>query len=638
MSFLAKKLKERSDFILRNSSDDEQKELLEDLVATGSAMADAGVESEQDFKDFFYVSAHVGNIAKEITGSDFDDESLAKVSHLVFTNREEFPINTVMNFYKAVKNALDNSDIPITKKAYPQGFENTYIPAPHNLNRWVDAMRQIYAYKQRGFESLKAFDLVTQKWNEMEKKDFNHWMKFYQSSGHLDYKIAQLRQRYYAPAEDAGQIPFAALQHIDSLKANLPQREPESMNAEDVKLRRFDEKKKQEKDDIADKMTKLVGRLNSAEKIFTSADFKKILGDEYDEWLECLHKLKRIIYSKQTKTASTVSDLMVLQGNKLRSNGYRKAGHLMNILAAWQFQVMNQFDDAFGLPFFKYAQTPPPSLGDMGGGDLAGESTDIMGGSGGGSSDGRDLSNPEGAMKEFIANLGGEELEQPEKAAFEEDGAMIVVAEDGFYDNLYRFAQNAPAQEPAPAPAPAQEGEVPLPAPGEQPDPKNQSIKSDPGNADRGDNAIDAALKNIRLPDVIAKLEELVQFYRNRQFSRELLVIDLMLEALGISAFFPSMAEAAKSSLDSNQYVLTRMEDMLAKLRGASAAEDGSMDNIKNKLQQQSDNKDKKKEEREKAEMAPAPETPPGAPAPAPEQELAQPATVEQTPQPAPVR
>lgn len=632
MSFLAKKLKDRSEFILRNSTVDEQKDLLEDLIATGSAMADAGVESEQDFKDFFYVSAHVGNIVKEIVGSDIDDESLAKVSHLVFTNREQFPINTIMNFYHAVKNALDSFELPITKKAYPQGFENTFVPAPHNLTRWVESLRQIYAYKQRGFGSSKAFDLVTQKWDEMEKKDFNHWMKFYQSSGHLDYKTAQLRQRYYAPGEDASQIPFSALQNIDALRASLPQRE--LMNAEDAKLHQFDERKKQEKEDIADKMTKLVGRLNSAEKIFTSADFKKVLGNEYDEWLECLHKLKRIIYSKQTKSASIISDLMVLQGNKLRANGFRKAGRLMDILAVWQYQVRNQFDDAIGIPFFKQAQTPPPPLGggDMGGG-LAGESSDIMGGSGAGvgPDDGRDLSDPEGAMREFVENLGGEEGDKPIKAAdFDEDGAMIIVAEDGFY----RFAQEAPMppapETPAPAPTPTPEAAPKALAPEEK-------MTADKKNADRGDNAIDAALKNIRLPDVIAKLEELVQFYRNRQFSRELLVVDLMLEALGISAFFPSMAEAAKSSLDSNQYVLTRMEDMLSKLRGAAAAEDGTMNNIKEKLQQQVDNKDKKREEKEKSEMVPATEAPPeGAPVPA--QELAQPAAVEQVPQPAPVR
>ena len=169
-----------------------------------------------------------------------------------------------------------------------------------------------------------------------------------------------------------------------------------------------------------------------------------------------------------------------------------------------------------------------------------------------------------------------------------------------------------------------------------KPEPVHETV--DNGNADIGDNAIDAALKNIKLPDVIAKLEELVQFYRNRQISRELLIVDLMLEALNISAFFPSMAEAAKSSLDSNQYVLTRLEDVLAKLRGAAAAEDGSMESIKDKLEVQMDNQDRKKEDKAKSDMVPTPEGVPPEGVPAPAEELAAPAKIEPTPQPAPIR
>ncbi len=616
MNFLANKLQERQDFILSNSSEDEQKDLLEELLSTGSAMAAAGVQSQSDFKDFFYVSTHVGNIIKEITGSNFNDENLAKISHLVFVNRDEFPINTIANFYSAVKNALDNSELPITKKAYPQGSESNLIRNPYNLSKWVDSMRQIYAYRQRGYGSQKAFNIVTHKWDEMEKKDFDHWMKFYQSNGHLAYKTAQLRPKYYIPGDDSGPIPF------DVLRATLP-KSYEAMNAEDAKVRHLEEKKHEEKDDVSEKVTKLVGRLNSAEKLFTSVDFKKVLGDEYEEWLECLHKLKRIIYSKQPKTASMVGDLIVRQGNKLKADGFKKASKLMNIIAAWQEQTMYQFDEAIGIPFFKCAQTAPPELGDMG----LGDSTDIMGESPGGTSeDGRDLSDPEGAMREFIENIGGEKSEETKEASFEEDDAMIIVAEDGFY----RFAQAAPS------PISEPKKDIPLPEAG--------PVKTEDGNAERGDHAIDAALKNIKLPDVIAKLEELVQFYRNRQISRELLIVDLMLEALGISAFFPSMAEASKSSLDSNQYVLTRLEDILAKLRGASAVETGEMETIKDKLQHQSENQDKRKEEKEKADMVPG--GPPemaqeGGPAPikpAPEKELAQPAAIEQAPQPAPIR
>jgi hypothetical protein len=648
MSFLAKKIAERESFIYQNSTPDEQKELLNDLLVTASAMHAAGVSSEDDYKDFFYISSQVNNIVRDFTGSYIDDENLAKLSHYIYKNRENQPINTIINFYKAVKNALDNCQITITKKAYPVEIDHNYIQSPHNITKWVDAMRQIYAYNQRGCELGKAFEIVTNKWEKMEKNDFNHWLSFYQSGGHISYKTAQ--QKYYMSGEDSGQIPFAALQNIDALRAGL-RNQQDSQNAEDAKLRMHEEKKSQEKEEISEKMTKLVGRLNSAEKIFTSADFKKVLGDDYNEWLECLHKLKRIIYSKQPKSASIIYDIMVRHSNELKNSGFKKAARFMNILAAYQINIVNQFDDVVGLPISKYAQTPPPPLG----GDIAdptmSESTDLLGGSGDVTSeDGRDLSDPEGAMKEFIENLGGEESENDKRkdASFEEDGAIITIAEDGFY-KLAQISPPAPVSTPAPAPAPAPAPtSKPVPKPLTEPKMETEKVEEvveevEGGDADIGDNAIDAALKNIRLPDVIAKLEELVQFYRNRQISRELLIVDLMLEALNISAFFPSMAEASKSSLDSNQYVLTRLEEILAKLRGAAAAEDGSMNTIKEKLEQQVENSDKKREDKEKADMVPTPglealPTEERGPSPEPEKELAAPATVERTPQPAPVR
>ena len=42
-----------------------------------------------------------------------------------------------------------------------------------------------------------------------------------------------------------------------------------------------------------------------------------------------------------------------------------------------------------------------------------------------------------------------------------------------------------------------------------------------------------------------------------------------MLDKLGIAAFFPDLAEASKSALESNQYCQTRIENIIAKVRGA---------------------------------------------------------------------
>lgn len=79
----------------------------------------------------------------------------------------------------------------------------------------------------------------------------------------------------------------------------------------------------------------------------------------------------------------------------------------------------------------------------------------------------------------------------------------------------------------------------------------------------------EAALGRTTIQDVIIRLESLANLFRNREIPRQLAIIDLMMNQLGISTFFPSLAEASSKSLDSNQYALTRVEDILSKLRGA---------------------------------------------------------------------
>jgi hypothetical protein len=128
-----------------------------------------------------------------------------------------------------------------------------------------------------------------------------------------------------------------------------------------------------------------------------------------------------------------------------------------------------------------------------------------------------------------------------------------------------------------------------------------------------------------------------------------------MMDKLNISAFFPSLAEASSKSLESNQYALTRVEDILSKLRGSvetpkhmeldlTGKGTGPMkpipENINNEAVQQNLAKqtemERAKKDRRKAEEdaeAAKPIAPPQEGAPTPEvanvpEELAQPANV----------
>jgi hypothetical protein len=101
-----------------------------------------------------------------------------------------------------------------------------------------------------------------------------------------------------------------------------------------------------------------------------------------------------------------------------------------------------------------------------------------------------------------------------------------------------------------------------------------------------GDDNIEEALSGVTLKQATMKAEYIAQLYKSRLISRELQILDLYLQALDIDMYFnQELSEALNKALDSNQYGLTRIENILAKLRGASS-ENISIEQIRNKFNQ----------------------------------------------------
>jgi hypothetical protein len=76
-------------------------------------------------------------------------------------------------------------------------------------------------------------------------------------------------------------------------------------------------------------------------------------------------------------------------------------------------------------------------------------------------------------------------------------------------------------------------------------------------------------ISDIKISDVIDRLDTVSSILKNREIPRQLAIVDLMMDALGIASYFPALAEATRSALESNQYMCTRIEDILSKLRGS---------------------------------------------------------------------
>ena len=108
-----------------------------------------------------------------------------------------------------------------------------------------------------------------------------------------------------------------------------------------------------------------------------------------------------------------------------------------------------------------------------------------------------------------------------------------------------------------------------------------------------------------------------------------------------MASYFPSLAEALKSAVDSNQYMLTRVEDIISKLRGAVppamnfdldeeeervTQTDPALEAVRDTLEQQDQIEKAKTEKRRQEKLAPEPEL---APEPVPDPDLAGPVEVQ---------
>jgi len=499
----------------------------------------------------------------------------------------------------------------IDKKAYPQGIREL-THQTYNVSKWTKALQDIYqSISTSEINYQEAFNKITYGWDEMEKIDFKNWVSYYQQGNQNKYKMAQ----YYPNS--------FKVDPNEALKAQIiPTEEPVAPQLSE------EEKKKA----LVKRVQAIVARLQAAEKLATDPDIREILTRKLDinleDWLNRLHQVKRMIQAAPLKNvySTLLQDLIIKEANFLVKKGFPKAARELIFIA--------QDPNAVPPPVSPEQPAPDP-------------------------------------LEEFMKAMNFEDDSKAEDHVVLEDENDIVDPQPDDMDNIKVLAQVAPPVQPTPnqtippvQPVPEQEvieeeTSISEPIAGEVPD---QEVSEGDGSAQteihkKTDNLFDAALAEVTVDDAVARLEVLANLFRTREIPRQLSIVDLIFDKLNISAFFPSLAEASSKMLDSNQYALTRIEEILSKLRGAIKTPEHmeldlvgkpitpTLPNIQKELANQMELerqlKDKRKKETQLAELAePLPAEPTEVAGPEKEQsalnELSGPAIAPQQP-PAPV-
>lgn len=482
---------------------------------------------------------------------------------------------------KGIKKDMSN------KKAYPNYDEYMDHKPPSNTNKWISAVKDMYYHVHKGSNKGEALDNITSSWSDVEKLDFKNWLKYYEENAHKKYseaanvgieepisiKVGQIgywedvnRAGYFVPVHRETQVNDARI-HVNEIDLAKDPSTNEGV--------RSDEKR----EIIENQRNKIVSRLDSAEKLLRSQEGQIFAGKEFEALMHIIYELKKKIHTVNKISTSTklYEDMIIREANILTKKGYNQASKVL----------------------FKIAEdkplTPPPPANPMSG---AGNPGSIPGQAPGQVPPGNNSPTDVGdGMEGFLSGLNGE---QDQSAS---DDLEVIEETD---DNLIVEAQAAPATDVPPPPAPKQ-----------KPD-ENLEVNEDKISTTSSpfDQKMEQMFQGLKVEDVVQKLEDLTKIYKTREMPRQLSLIDMMLDHLGLAPFFPTLAEANTKALDSNQYILTRLEDITSRLRGTVQTNEidlkgqnpipssPELEATRNKLQVDQDKEKARKEMRKKEQAA----------------------------------
>lgn len=586
------------------------------VLSDFQTMSGLDINSDEDQNQYFLVSNYVPELSRSVFKIKLNDNTARAVAAEVFRNREKAPIGTLLELIGATDLALKKM-VPgfvRPKVAYPQPGAIIELPQ-YDIGRWVAATREIYALMNRGRDQVEARQSVIGNWEPKEQMDYEQWLKFYKERTPEKYpKLAALGD---TDGLFLANLPIG----VNSLRArHVSGKLPNPISTTPI----YDHKEvpgmpqdiNYARDKIEVQRKKLISRLNSAEKMLASMDGQLFAGDDQELMLKLLQDLKRRIQTanKLTAKSSLFVDHIYRTANLLKVKGR---------------------DNAAGF-FMKLAQLEPPGgleMPPLPGTDVPTD-TPV-------SAEGNKDETYE-CLREFFDNLRrgiSDEDDTPEKRKEKEQKAAMPAAapppmpaalppaspataaieiEDiikigtGYWHPRSKFAQALPSP-PPPVPAPAVGPPSPPADVVEVPEDDNK----EPAAEDNTEDVIDAALKGINVNDVVSRLEMLVSIYNKREIARQLAILDIMMDRLGLSSFFPALGEAMGKALESNQYIGSRLEGVLTKLKGSMNVPGASewiqpktvemspeTAGLRNNLQKKEDEEARRKELRKQQDLA----------------------------------
>lgn len=426
----------------------------------------------------------------------------------------------------------------LQKTSYPN-YDIKELEGQYDSKKWLAAMQDINSLTSNGESRYDAVAKTTSGWAHKELQNFLKWMKYYDSGDYLKYKFASLWDEknpgYFFSFKDKNYS-------TDFTK-------PEEPKVDRAVLTENNRKK-------------MLSRLQSLKKILLSKESRELAGPEFDALIEAIYDLEKRISKLQKLSETTYIDLIIREANVLKHKNNTFSSEVL-----YKFAQINSTEPVSPTQDKKMEQNtttelpspnqnitttlPPPSPPapptQMQGvpGNIPGEAPGQVNP---GNKVVKPTDNVEG-IKGFVNKLQGNIDDNP--------------SEDELY--VSDFVVEAQVNDSVPEPISVKEPlNIDPKAPVQKPQLSNTNL----------DQKIDELFKGITVKDVVVKLEEISQVYKQRELPRQLAIVDMMLSSLNLNSYFEALSEAENRAIESNNYITVRIDEMLSKLRGALDTKD----------------------------------------------------------------
>lgn len=560
-------------------------------------------------------------------------------------------------FESANRDFMGLNKEPLESKAYPNEDWFINVPPKHDTKKWLMAVKNIQYKQKAGFNYQAAIRNSTHDWKKMEIYDFLNWLRFHQEGTAMKYKYAQANNSFQEMPVKLAQaklepIKLAQVWYENNQPGYFLHIKPDPQEKEEPVIDENavnDAREQAERDDqkkyvIEKQRQKIIGRLDSAEKLMRSQEGQMFAGTELEGLMEAIYQLKKKVQLVNKLSVSTrlYEDMIVREANVLTRKGLTKAAQVLYSVAQTpgsSAELLDQTPEGNGSLTSQNIPTPASPPDPSGAGQtgvpagLPSTAPGVPSVQTGVNSDQNGDQPPVKALEdnqpkgiaEFIENMNeGNKTEADDlSVSDEEEELMVSEAQAIPPTNILPAALEDVPLTDSPSPARGDVANLPPPSiPDEEPlEVKEEDIPAIkeqnklPAGGDEAvpvDNEFDAKmdemLANVSMETIINELEKLSKIFKTREIPRRLSLVDMMLDSKSLSSYFPQLSEAMSDALKSNNYISTRVDDVLSKLRGSIKSQDvdlvggesndPQMAGIRDKLKQDEDKEKQRKQNR----------------------------------------